>query len=184
MQKRARAGMAFYFNPPRPPRGVVEQNGGVRECSAHSLTLLRLAFLRKPDEREVPRRKPGGCEPLITQLPQRGIRPPVRARCASRHPSRVVPHLFRPPKGLWLEAHEARGGCCRPILPIGNPSSAVLRCRVRSTARATYPDTLPTRCHAPPLPISRRTPRAAPATPCPGTTFPCPETPAARRHRQ
>jgi hypothetical protein len=36
-------------------------------------------------------REPGGCEQLMTQLPQRGIRPPVRARCAALHP-RVLGH--------------------------------------------------------------------------------------------
>jgi hypothetical protein len=50
----------------------------------------------------------GGCEPLITQLPQRGCRPPVRARCATHHlPTLGVP-CSRPCCGRHAPQTETR----------------------------------------------------------------------------
>ena len=48
----------------------------------------------RPFRKRHTRKRSGGCEPLFTQLPQRGIRPPVRARCAALHP-RLLPRGFR-----------------------------------------------------------------------------------------
>ncbi len=81
---------------------------------------------------------------MITQLPQRGIRPPVRARCAAHHPP---PHLRgprhrrhrRPFRRRCRHERDKPGerdpawfptrsvGQCRPLVPINTPSSAVPR---------------------------------------------------------